>query len=236
MLQNKYINLLLEFIQRKTTLALIVAVALIITAISTQKWAYRYMNKASNEALIPLNAADSIQNLILNNTLKDSTLKIVTLKKQYLICDKIKSYYRGLGVSYYTNYYAFSICSIIFITLLTIAVFLIANKGWQGSSPVLKSFLLVSIVLSSIYYFLPTVLNNNENLKNNMEKVIVFEKIQTDILSFSNKVSQVDNSKIDSSITSYYERISTNFDFLTTIDNSKLDSEITNLLKSYKPK
>jgi hypothetical protein len=228
--------MLREFFQKERTLALIVAIALLVLAIGTQKWAFRYMKIASVEALSPLNSADSIQNLIVNGSLIDTSSKIVTLKRQYLISGKIKSYYQGLGVTYYMNYYAFSICSIVFMTLLSIAVFLIANKGWQNSSILLKSFMLTTIVLSSVYYFLPNVLNNNENLKNNMEKVKVFEKIQFDILSFANKVSQMDNSKIDSSIASNYDRISTNLDFLTTIDNSQLNSELTNLLKSYKPK
>ena len=224
------------FLKKESTLAAILAIAMVIVAVGTQKWAYRYMNKESITALSPLNLADSIQNSIINSTLKDTAAKIVTLKRQYLISDKIKTYYKGLGVTYYTNYYAFTICSILSITLLTIAVFLIANKGWQNSSILLKSFLLTSIVISSVYYFLPNVLGNNANLKNNMDKVKVFEKIQADILSFSNNIAQTDNAKIDSSITSYYDRIATNLDFLTTIDDTKLSSEITGLLKDYKPK
>jgi len=223
-----------DFLENETALAVIVAVTLLVLAIGTQKWAFRFMKNASEEMLAPLNSADSIQSLIMNASLNDASAKVSTIGKQYLICDKIKSYYTGLGVSYYINYYAFSICSIIFITLLSIAVFLIANKGWQNSPVVLKSFLLTAIVLSSVYYFLPNVLKNEENLKNNMEKVKVFEKIQCDILSYLNKISREDAARVDSSITAYYDRISGNLDFLTAIDDSKLNSEITDLLKSYK--
>ena len=149
-----------EFLQKENTLAAIVCIGLIILAIGTQKTSSHFMQLESDRVLSPLNSVDLIQNQIIDSTLKEPTLKITTLKKQYLICGEIKSYYKALGVSYYINYYAFSICSIVFITLLTIAGFLIVTNGWQNSALVLKSFLLTTIVLSSIYYFLPNVLNN----------------------------------------------------------------------------
>ncbi|HWH63830.1 MAG TPA: hypothetical protein VNS50_11170, partial [Ginsengibacter sp.] len=106
-------DMVTTFLKKESTLAAILAIAMVIVAVGTQKWAYRYMNKESITALSPLNLADSIQNSIINSTLKDTAAKIVTLKRQYLISDKIKTYYKGLGVTYYTNYYAFTICSIL---------------------------------------------------------------------------------------------------------------------------
>ena len=225
---------------KQNTLAGLVCFGLIILAAGIQMSSSNYMKYASNKMLAPLNLVDSIQNQIIENTLKETplnvrTLKVRTLKKQYLISSEIKGYYMKIGIAYYKNYYAFSICSIIFTTFLTIAVFLIANKGWQNSNLILKSFLLTTIVISSIYYFLPNVLNNKENLKNNLEKVRVFGKIQYDILTLSNKIKQIDSVQIDSAITSNYERISKDLDFMSTIDNSKLQSEYTNLMEQYKP-
>jgi hypothetical protein len=230
--------MIMEYIQResKGLLASLLAISLVVLAIGTQKFSHRFMEDASVKVLRPLRAADSIKSSIIEITLRDSSLKITTLKKQYLVCDSIKRYYLNLGVAYYSNYYSFSICSIVFITLLTIAVFLVANKGWQNSSIILKAFLLSNIVLSSFYYFLPNVLGNKENLKNNMEKVRIFEKIQFDMLSLSYNIMQQDNKRVDSSIASYYDRISINLDFLTNIDDSKLNSEFSTLLKDYKPK
>lgn len=225
-----------EYLKPENISATVVCIGLILLAIFIHVATYRFMKSASERVLAPLDSVDLIQYQIIEKTLEGNTLKLTTLKNQYLICEQIKKYYKGLGISYYTNYFAFSICSIIFVTLLTIAVFLIANIGWQGSDLVHKSFFLTTIALSSIYYFLPSVLNNKENLKKNTEKVIEFEKIQLDILSFSNKIELMDIENINDIITSNYENISTNLDFLNTIDDSKLINEMNILRKNYSKK
>jgi cbb3-type cytochrome oxidase subunit 3 len=83
--------MVIAFLKKESTLAAILAITMVIVAVSTQKWAYRYMNKESIAALAPLNLADSIQNSIINSTLKDTTAKVITLKRQYLISDEIKT-------------------------------------------------------------------------------------------------------------------------------------------------
>jgi hypothetical protein len=223
-----------EFIYKQNTLAALLCFGLIALAVITQKTATSFMHTASIKMLIPLNTVDSIQCQIINNALIDSSLKTSTLKQQFLISREIKSYYKNVSVAYYKNYYAFSICSIFFTTLLTIGGFLIANKGWQNSSIVVKTFVLTTVVLSSVYYFLPKVLNNKENLKSNIEKVAEFEKIQSDILSIANSIKGMEMTQIDSSITSNYKRLSTHLDFLTTIDDSELQNEFGKLLKQFK--
>jgi hypothetical protein len=223
-----------EFINKKNTLAALLCFGLITLAVITQMSSTSFMKTASINMLAPLNTVDSIQCQIIKNSLIDSSLKTSTLKQQFFISREIKNYYKNVSVAYYNNYYAFSICSILFTTLLTIGGFLIANRGWQNSSVVLKTFLLTTIVLSSVYYFLPKVLNNEENLKNNIEKVAEFEKIQSDILTIANSIKGMETTQIDSSITSNYNRISTHLDFLTTIDDSELQNEFGELLKQFK--
>ena len=223
------------FLQKESTRAAIVLLALLALAILVQKSSHRFINKAATELLLPLQAADSIQTAIINRLLTDSTPKISTLKQQYLITQKVKGYYQAVGTEYYTNYYAFSICAIIFMVLLTVAVFMVANKGWQNTPVLIRVFLLGTVVLSSLYYFLPNVLNNKENIRNNLDKVKLYQTLETDMLSFSNTIGRQPVEAIDSTITNNYKRISNNLDFLTTIDDSKLGNEVSSLLKGYQP-
>ncbi|MBK7389087.1 MAG: hypothetical protein IPN13_07890 [Bacteroidetes bacterium] len=225
----------MEIFKKESFQSFLLALGLLLLAITAQRCSLSFMLTSSNKVLKPLIVADSLQNANLKSLLADSIPKLKTLNIQYQTAQEIKTYYKDLAVSYYVNYYAFSICSILFTTLLTIAIFLVVNKGWQTSQLILKTFLLTTVVLSSIYYFLPNVLNNKENLQKNSDKVKAFQKIQSDILIFSNKYNQADKEKLDSALTSNYEQIILNFDFITTIDNSKLNSNPQDLLKSIKP-
>lgn len=223
-----------EILTKQSTLAAFVCVGLILLAVVTHMSSSSFMESAAINMLAPFETVDSIQKQIIENSLSDLDPKMSILKKQFLISGEIKSFYLSVGVAYYKNYYTFSICSILFITLLTIAGFLIANKGWQNSSLILKSFLLTTIVFSSVYYFLPEVLNNKENLNDNIKKVVEYEKIQSDILTIANRIEQMDSIQIDSSITYNYERISSHLDFLTKIDDSQLQNEFADILKQFK--
>jgi len=225
-----------ELLKKSKTIPSLISLGLIILAICTFYISTSFMSSASEKILTPLNTVNSIQNQIIENTYKnvETTSKTNILKKQYLISGEIKKYYLQTGKSYYKYHFAFSISSIIFTTLLTIAIFLIANKGWQKSNLILKSFLLTTIILSSIFYFLPNVMSNKENLKNNSEKIKIYGKIQTDILKISNKLEESTAKQIDSIISNNYDRISNDLDFFNSIDDSKLQNEYINLMKQYK--
>lgn len=209
--------------------------ALLLLAVCIQYNSFGFMKNASKEILTPLEEADSLQENALKFSIQDSTLKLKILCHQYHVSNYIKKYYKNLAVSYYINYYAFSICAILFTTLLTLAVFLVASKGWLNSSQLLKTFLLTTLMISSIYYFLPNVLNNKENFQKNSDKVKVFQKIQTDILIFLNTFNKNDKLKMDSTLTSNYNQIISNYEFITTIDNSKINSNPQDLIKTIKP-
>ena len=227
-----------EFILKeiKRILALAIALGLVILAWITQQWSYGFIKTETHKVLSPLYSADSVKNLILTQHLKDTTLKIATLKNQFIICDRVETYFGNLGLFYFNNYYAFSICFIVFITLFIVALFLVITRGWQHLPLVLKSLFLTTLVLSSISYFLPEMLINKNYQRTNMEKVKVFEKIQFDILSLANNINQLNSAAVDSSISSYYSRISENIEFLTTIKDEKLDNELKDVLKKYKTK
>lgn len=221
-----------NFLKKENVQAILICLVLGALAFTVQTKSVCFMKEASVKVLKPLDSADSIQNQIINRSLTGSSVKILTLKNQYLMSDQVKKYYRQLGTTYYVNYYSFSICAIVFVTLLTVAVFLMVNKGWQNSSLLLKTFLLANIILGSVYYFLPNVLSNKDNINANMLKIKEFQKIQSDIMNISVRVDKLNEKKIDSAIQNHFNRITANIDFPTAIDNSKIDSKLSKLLET----
>ncbi|NIF05166.1 hypothetical protein F3J23_06890 [Chryseobacterium sp. Tr-659] len=222
-----------NFLKKEIVQAVIMCIILVFLAFSVQIKSVNFMESSSINVLKPLDSADAIQKQIINDLLPERSGKMLILKRQYQITEEIKKYYRHLGTTYYVNYYSFSICAILFTTLLTVAVFLVVNKGWQNSGLIFKTFLLSNIILASIYYFLPNVLSNKDNLANNMEKIKVFQNIQSDIISVSYTIKNLDEKKTDSAILSHFNRISVNVDFPTTIDNTKINNELSKLLENY---
>jgi hypothetical protein len=124
--------------------------------------------------------------------------------------------------------------SVLLVMLLSIAIFLVASKGWQGSSFLIKTYLLTTVLISSVYYFLPAVLNSKENIQKNTEKFKMFQKIQSDILAYSTIYQRGENVKVDCVLTSNYNLITANFDIFTTIDEAKINSNMQDVLKNIK--
>lgn len=231
---TKIWNMMMELIKKQQSLAILISIGLIAFIAIVHGASFSFMRSASNNVLQPLNNVDSIQRTIADTTLYKADVKTMTLRKQYTMAEEIKRYYTRIGASYYQNYYAFTICSIFLTTLLTIAIFLLANKGWQNSNMVLRSFLLTTILLSSIYYFLPNVLNNGQNVEKNMDKILVYVRIQSDILTFANEIDEASEQDIDSVIAHNYREISDNISFPSNIDDSSLQDKFSDLMKQFK--
>lgn len=208
-----------NFLKKENVQAILICLVLGALAFTVQTKSVCFMKEASAKVLKPLDSADSIQSQIINRSLTGSSVKILTLKNQYLISEQVKKYYRQLGTTYYVNYYSFSICAIVF-------------KGWQNSGLLLKTFLLANIILGSVYYFLPNVLSNKDNINANMLKIKEFQKIQSDIMNISVRVDKLNEKEIDSAIQNHFDRITANIDFPTAIDNSKIDSKLLKLLET----
>lgn len=229
--------ILKEFLQKEKVQAILICISLLFLAVIIQTVSHKTMKGLAAETFKPLNSADSIQKEIIHESLRGNIAPNARiLMKQYLISENVKNYYKVLGTSYYVNYYSFSICSIVFTTLLTIAVFLMTNKGWQNSNIILKTFLLSNIVLSSIYYFLPNVINNKVNLNSNILKIKSFQILQSNITQTSLKLDSINDKKVDTLISSYFDTISSNIDFPATIDDSKIHEELLDAKKTWNKK
>lgn len=203
----------------------------ILFAVILDEGSFKYIKNKSTEMLVPIDSADKIQDKIIQLTINDSLYKASTIKNQYYVSKQLKHYYMNMAITYNNNYYRFSICFVVYTTLLTIILFLVAAKGWQNTNIFLKAFFLLTTLLTSFYFFVPNVFNNKENLQNNLQKVIVFQRLQSNILSFSNTLNQTDKKKVDSMITSINDTIKYNYNFIINIDPQKVNFTPSDALK-----
>src|SRR5579883_1733384 len=71
-----------------------------------------FIKKASKNILQPIDQADDLQEEVLKHL--NGNIKTTVLTNQFNIATQLKNYYRNLAVSYYQNYYVFTICSIVY--------------------------------------------------------------------------------------------------------------------------
>ncbi len=215
---------------------LILAIGLIFIAGILQYASVTYMRNTTEAKFQNLRSADTLLMQTAIMTIPDSSSNLKCLKNQFDVSGKIKNYYYNIGSTFYRNYYAFSICSILFATILAIATFLVISSGWQNSSQLIKTFFLTSILISSFYFFLPTVLNNRENYALNLKKGKTFNQIQLNILTFSTKPYYNNSDSLSKFLGQSFDDIANNFDLETVeIHYEKLGDDPQKLLKSANP-
>jgi hypothetical protein len=215
---------------------LFLTIGLIAVAGILQYGSVSYMRTATEEKFHNLRSADTVLVQTSKLTIPDSSSNLKCLQNQFDVCGKIKNYYYDVGSTYYRNYYAFSICSILFATVLAIATFLLISSGWQNATSLIKTFFLTTIFISSFYFFLPTVLNNKENYALNLKKGKTFNQIQLNILSFSTKQYSGRQDSLSKFLGRTFDDIAANFDLETVeIHYEKLGDNPQNFLKSANP-
>ncbi|MCO5949524.1 hypothetical protein [Mucilaginibacter flavidus] len=214
---------------------IVMAVFYIAFAAIIHMLSFKFIRKAAPNILLPINEADEIQETLLNDGVVANE-KIGIIIKQYKIAHKLKTYYRSLAVSYYQNYYVFTICSIVYTGLLAVALFVLAISGWKDSSENIKTVVLLTTLFASYYYFLPNVLNNRLNLQKNMDGVKIYQRIQFDILSFLNMAATTSAEETDKFITNIYNSFKDNYDYNITFDTTLLDKNPLDNFKGIKTK
>jgi hypothetical protein len=216
----------MEF-NEQMAMRLTIAIFYILSAVILHALLFRFIKRSSQNSLASMLKADALQEEILHKA-KD-TEKLEILKYQFSVASEIKTYYRDLAVSYYQNYFVFTICSVVYTIITGVLVFVITATGWEHASYERKFLFLFTISLASFYYFLPNVLNNKVNLQKNMGGVKIFQGIQMDLLAY------VDNPKpepdTDAFIANVYKSMQNNYDYNITLDTSLLNKDPINNFK-----
>lgn len=216
---NKLYNILTNEKYQKIFLV----VFLLVTFIGLHQGIRFYMESTTHRIVSKIDLFDLQQDKIIESPVRYDTIYNNKLKYQYYSSKYLKKYFMELAIIFNENYYKFSICFIVSSILLSISLFLIVQKGWSNSSFFIKEFFLLSVFISSIYYFLPIVLNSQDNIRQNIEKVKIYQGIQLDILSYQNIFDSLNRTQRDTVITNINNRIKNDYDFLISIDPSKVN-------------
>ncbi|MFD2938237.1 hypothetical protein [Spirosoma flavum] len=192
------------------------------------------MEKKTNQVTNNLKLIEGTQDSILIISIIKPNIYTEIINRQYKSAKLLKNYYYELAVIYNNNYYKFSACFVVFSALLAVIVFLIAQKGWATSDAIIKVLFLLVSTTASFYYVMPLVFNNKENLQKNIDKIKIFQGLQSDILTFSSSIDKASQKKIDSMIVNINSRIKDNYDFPITIDPTKADIIPSSVLKTIK--
>jgi hypothetical protein len=206
---------------------LLMGKAFLIFTIVVYGVSYKYVNHVSTSALTQINYVDTIETKGMNLTFQHQTnRKILFLENQYKVAGQLKNASKEVATQYFKNYYAFTVCFTLFSAFLSVSVFLVGHKGWQHADDKLKTFLMLSIIFSSFFYFMPKVMNNEQNMYTTIEKQRAFQGIQLDILSF---VNSGDTTRADSMVNRVDNAIKRNYGFMILIDPSAVGNPIDQL-------
>lgn len=217
----------------ETIKCIVLGGVLLITAMILHVMASRFMEGTLEKKMINVHAADDIYRATATQLIGETGPNFRCLRSQFEVSQKLKMYYLDIAKIYYKNFYAFTVCSIVFGTVLAIAAFLLINKGWQNATALEKSFFLVSVFISSSYFLLSNVFNNGQNYSLNLTKVKAFHQIQMNILSFTTKpyVNMADS--VTAELDRNFKDIAYHFDLQTIqIDTEKLGGSPQEILKS----
>ncbi|HTB33087.1 MAG TPA: hypothetical protein VK808_13750 [Bacteroidia bacterium] len=205
----------------------------LVVAISLQISSYEIIKHISSRVVDDVNFADSLGDISAAHVFKKvAEPRMHYLQDQFLFAGQLKDTYKEMGLEYFRNYYAFSVCLTLFTTLLSISVFLVAHRGWANCTVKLKAFLIFNVVFASFYYFIPKVLNNETNISKNMNQHKAYQGIQIDILSFCRTVDTLNRAKMDTMIARTANQIKSNYDFAIGIDPAILGGSPLDKLNS----
>jgi hypothetical protein len=188
---------------------------------------YKYVTHVSIGALNQINQVDTIENKGLELTFKNlHSSRLMFLENQYKAAGQLKSSCKEVALLYFKNYYAFTVCFALFSAMLSVSLFLVAHKGWQHADDKLKTFVMLCVVFSSFFYFLPKMMNNESNMYKNIEKQRAYQGIQLDVLTF---VNSGDTARADSMINHVDNAIKKDYGFMIAIDPTAVSNPLDQL-------
>lgn len=170
-------------------------------------------------------------------------------KAQQKIMSMRKEHYLNLSSIFFRNYYAVLIILMLYSVVGGVVVFLLVNKGWKESSPILKALFLAIIMVVTFCGFFPSVFKQESNFNENIKYYMNYTKAEMNIIDqlsrFENpmfpqkcKKDTVDKKEVttctpdsvaffrsvDSSITVNNNRINELTNYLMTIDANEIKS------------
>ena len=156
---------------------------------------------------------------LVNKPIYDEILNTqAKLNSEQIIYSIKQSYYH---LSFYNGLIA---VIIVFTTLMSISIFMISHKGWNGSSVYVKVFGLTVIILLGLANLINTVVKPKENFNTYVQGVKKSSANQIKIFDMINDYNRIPAEKMDSVVSKNFEDLNYNVELLPNIDEEKLSS------------
>lgn len=136
--------------------------------------------------LAPQNA-DSLKlrdDLLVNDSCFTPTV-VARLKSQFQEVQGRAKHHLGVMTVFYRNYYIAIIMVMIFGAIAAIAVFYIANKGWEKASPYMVNVFTVATVVTAFYGAFPSVFKQQDNITDNKHLYLRYIALENEITSYA---------------------------------------------------
>lgn len=155
--------------------------------------------------------------------------KVATIKTQYTTLENLKTHHKELGKVYYSNYYTFTVLLTVSTILAAVLLFVIIQKGWEDTNALVKTLFFILFAISTFFGIMSVSLSQQENYESNFKQYILYDKVQTNIISFLGTSGKYDSLKnepiIDSFIVSVNNDIKNYSQFFIKIDANKISLE-----------
>lgn len=171
-------------------------------------------------------------------------------KAQQKIMSMRKSHHLDLSKVFFRNYYGVLIVTMLFSCIGGIVLFLLVNKGWNGSTVVLKTLFLAIAMILIFCGFFPLVFKQQENFNENIKYYMNYTKAELNVIDQLSKLehplfpvkqdSLKENGRftgfkelpdsvaffkrVDSMITSNHNALNTLTNYVLTIDANEIKS------------
>ena len=120
---------------------------------------------------------------------------------------------------------------IVFTTLMSISIFMISHKGWNGSSIQIKVFALTVIILLGLANLINTVIKPKQSFNAYAQSVKKSSDNQIKIFNLINDYNKIPMEKMDSVISRNFNDLNSNVDLLPNIDEEKISSSSIDIKK-----
>lgn len=206
----------------------------------------------------------SYQEGIFNQNLKENTAQIIKLvdeksikernqvsletyrknkayifQNQFDICKLSIQYCIEEGMRYFAFYRGLIVVILVFSGLMSICVFAISAKGWNGSDPILKVITMTVAIILGMANLMNLVLKPKDNYVSYIVKAERNEAVQTEIIKFFNNYNNLKEDDIDKLIRKNFDNIIKFSEILPETNEEGLKQGITdlsNLKKEADPK
>ncbi len=172
------------------------------------------------------NIEKEINSLSTGKTLQN----VEILRKQYLLDSNNVEQFMKLGRKHAALSDSLFFLIVIFTAAMSIIIFAISSKGWDGSNRVLKAAAITVAILLGVSNLVNSIMKPKENYITYFKKADISERSRYEILKTTLRIDELNQAKVDSIITNNFDRLGKISETLSTYNETEIST--TDLMKN----